>query len=127
MFEYEDRFDPGPQHPDLWAKSKAGQRKQIERFARKLQETVHEHSMTERRKYRPTEDYVERAEQWIVSEQENSTAVKSHSLEDTQREEEILEASLEERTAELRSRAAESWPTSSPERRFVYPSDFAST
>jgi hypothetical protein len=124
MFEYGERCDPGPQHPDLWAKSRGAQRSQVEHFARKFQETVREHSMTERRRYRPSEEYVERAGRWNVSGQEDVAVVKSESAEDSR---ESLVASLEKLNGELRSQSAESWAASCPERRFVYPPDFATT
>ncbi|KAL5402465.1 hypothetical protein PMIN03_010657 [Paraphaeosphaeria minitans] len=54
-------------------------------------------------------------------------AVEPPSLEDSHPKGELMEASIKERNAELRSLAAESWPASSPERRLVYPPDFATT
>ncbi|KAL5379854.1 hypothetical protein DPSP01_008136 [Paraphaeosphaeria sporulosa] len=127
MLEYGERCDIGPQHPDLWAKNKEGQRKQIEYFTHKLQQTLLEHSTTERRKYRLTQDYVKRAEKWTVSEPADIVAVEPPSLEDDHPQGEIMEPSLRKRNAERRSLAAESWPASSPERRLVYPPDFATT
>ncbi|KAL1606221.1 hypothetical protein SLS60_003622 [Paraconiothyrium brasiliense] len=125
MFEYGDGRNPGPQHPDLFAKSRPSHRKQLEHFARTFQATVREHSLAERRTYRPSKDYAERATQWTVSEQKDTTVVNDQSALKTQNHAESQQTLREGRNAELRSHSTESWPTPAPERRFVYPPDFA--
>lgn len=127
MFQYRERCETGPQYPDLWPKSKECRRKEIEYFARKFEETVREHATAERQRFRPTQDYIKRAEQWTASEPEKMDAVEPNSLMNIRSHTETTELSLEKRNAELRSMAADPWSTSSPERRLVYPPDFATT
>lgn len=124
MFEYKDASNPGPQHPDLFAKSKPDQRKQAEHFARTFHSTLREHSGVERRKYRPVEDFVERARTWTASGRDSSEAV---STEVSSKNGEEEPNSAKRRNAELRTSPEGSWPTASPERRYVYPPDFSTT
>ncbi|KAJ4356792.1 uncharacterized protein N0V89_004828 [Didymosphaeria variabile] len=125
MFEYSDGSKPGPQHPDLFAKSAPSHRKQLEYFAGTFQSTVREHSLAERKTYRPGQNYAERAKQWTVSEQKDTTVVEHNPSEGTPNHGESQQTLREKRNAELRSQSTESWPTSSPERRSVNPPDFA--
>lgn len=124
MFEYADSSNPGPQHPELYAKSGEHQQKQLEYFASKFDNTVWEHSIVERRKYRPVKEYVARARDWTASEQgrivtPNISSPISNSGSKTQ------ERTLSDRNTNLRHLARNSWACSSPEKRLVFPPDFA--
>lgn len=125
MFEYSDGSNPGPQHPELFAKSAPNQYKQLEYFAHQFQFAIHEHSGEERKKYRATEDYVQRAQGWITTDQSNIVALQSGKTEDKIKSSTGYSETLTKRNAGMRQLTGNPWPSPFPENRLVFPPDFA--
>jgi hypothetical protein len=71
LFEYRGpKSGPGPQEPHLYTEEAPAHRKQLEHFAIHFQETVREHSLTERAKYSTVQAYCDRAATWTASSSE---------------------------------------------------------
>ncbi|KAF1973818.1 hypothetical protein BU23DRAFT_553814 [Bimuria novae-zelandiae CBS 107.79] len=127
LFEYSNGSEPGPQHPEIFPKSSLGQVKQLEYFASKFQAAVREHSATERKRHRPAKDYAERTQAWTASEKDSDIVGETSNVKKLADAKETDQDALKQRNAELRQLASDPWATSSPERRFIFPPDFANT
>lgn len=128
LFEYSDGLQPGPQYPELFAKSTSGHGKQLEYFASRVQAVLREHSAIERKRYRPVNEYVERARAWTESAKDDDNAAGeifnvTVPVDEKGKDQDMLK----NRNAELRQLNSNAWSTASPERRRIFPSDFATT
>jgi hypothetical protein len=127
LFEYSKDPQQGSQHPEIFAKSKPGQDKELEYFVSGFQAAVREHSVIERKRYRPANEYVERAQVWTESARDDDTAGETSNVKDPADEKVTDQNALKKRNAELHEFVSNTWSTSSPERRHIFPSDFATT
>lgn len=132
MFEYRPaRSGPGPQASGLHAKDQPNKRKQVEHFALKFQSIVREHSVIERKKYRPAKDYVKRARTWTESDDaplSTSTDEFNSPEDDRPNVLELAAPKRPKRDDEYRHGQANlinAWPTADPETRLVYPAEFS--
>jgi hypothetical protein len=127
LFEYNNGPQPVSQHPEICAKRTPGQDKQLEYFASRFQAAVREHSTIERKRYCPANEYVLNAQLWTKSVKDDNTAGETSNIKEPIDEKEMDQDALKKRNAKLRQLVSNTWSTSSPERRCIFPSDFATT
>ena len=127
LFEYSNGPQPGSQHPEIFAKSTPSQDRELEYFVSGFESAVREHSAIERKRYRLANEYVERAQVWTESAKDDNTAGETSNVKEPVDEKVTDQDALKKRNAELRQLVSNTWSTSSPERRRIFPSDFATT